>query len=296
MPKIAKELGPLAVSRLTGDWAHPVGGVTGLYLKIDGGSRSWVLRIKVGDRRPALGLGSYPTVSLAQAREKARALREEIAKGVDPIRQKAATKAALKAAQATAITFERAAREFISSHESSWSNAKHAAQWLSSLETWVFPRLGQLLLEDITTAHVIDVLKQPVGEEGIFWSARAETASRVRQRVEKVIAAADVSAGLQRLKPMATAFTSCASSAGHFSPVVSLRSVGVPSRWRPSRWHGVHPKPRTEAWTGSGDAGSCRTCAWRSTGCPMTPCSSRCMTSPANTTSGPSDRAGSRKN
>lgn len=105
MPKIAKELGPLAVSRLKGDRAHPVGGVPGLYLKIDGGSRSWVLRIVVGNRRPGMGLGPYPAVSLAQARQKAQALREEVAKGNDPQRQKATAKAALKAEQANAVRF-----------------------------------------------------------------------------------------------------------------------------------------------------------------------------------------------
>ncbi len=201
MPKIAKELGPLAVSRLQGDRAHPVGGVPGLYLKIDGASRSWVLRAVVGNRRSSMGLGSYPAVSLALARQKAQGLREEISRGIDPLRQKAATKAALKAAQASSITFEKAARDFIKHHETSWSNTKHAAQWQSSLETWAFPILGNLFLHDITTAHVLQVLKQPVGEKNIFWSARAETASRVRQRIEKIISAADIGAGLDRLNP-----------------------------------------------------------------------------------------------
>lgn len=201
MPKIAKELGPLAVGRLKGDRAHPVGGVPGLYLKIDGRSRSWVLRIVVGNRRPSMGLGPYPAVSLAQARLKAQTLREEVAKGNDPLRQKAAAKAALKAEQANSITFEQAARDFIKHHESSWSNAKHAAQWLSSLETWAFPHIGSLYLKDITTAHILQVLKQTVDEDDTFWSARAETANRVRQRIEKIISAADVSAGQDRLNP-----------------------------------------------------------------------------------------------
>ena len=201
MPKIAKELGPLAVGRLKGNRAHPVGGVPGLYLKIFGASRSWVLRIVVGNRRSAIGLGPYPAVSLAQARQKAQALREDVAKGIDPLRQKAAAKAALKAQQASSVTFEQAARDFIRHHESSWSNAKHAAQWLSSLETWAFPHIGSTYLQDITTAHILQVLKQTVDEDGTFWSARAETASRVRQRIEKIISAADVNAGLDRLNP-----------------------------------------------------------------------------------------------
>lgn len=201
MPKIAKVLGPLAVSRLSGNRAHPVGGVAGLMLKIDGASRSWVLRVTVGGHRRSMGLGPYPAVNLAQAREKAQSLREEVVQGNDPLRKKAAAKVALKLAQASAITFEQAARDYISHHESSWTNAKHAGQWLSSLEKWAFPRIGSLQLADITSAHVLDVLRQQVDEKGIFWNVRTETATRVRQRIEKIINAADVNAGLDRLNP-----------------------------------------------------------------------------------------------
>lgn len=201
MPKIATPLGPLAVSRLKGQGSHPVGGVPGLYLKIDGGSRSWVLRVIVGSRRRHMGLGPYPAVSLAQAREKAQKLRDQISEGNDPLRLKAAAKAALKAAQASSITFEQAAYDYIRHHESSWSNSKHAGQWVSTLEKWVFPIIGRLLLEDITTSHILEVLRQEVGDRGVFWSVHPETASRVRQRVEKIISAAYVTAGLDRLNP-----------------------------------------------------------------------------------------------
>lgn len=201
MPKIATELGPLAVKRLSNNGLNPVGGVAGLNLKIDGSSRSWVLRVMVGERRSAIGLGSYPAVSLAEARKKAQELREQITKGIDPLRDKAASKAELKAAQATAKTFSQAAREFILDHESSWSNAKHAAQWTTSLEKWAYPMIGDLLLEHLTTAHVLAVLRQPVENEGIFWNVRAETAGRVRQRIEVIISAADAAAGRDRHNP-----------------------------------------------------------------------------------------------
>lgn len=201
MPKIAQALGPLAVSRLKDQGAHAVGGVTGLYLKIDGASRSWVLRVVVGHRRHHMGLGAFPGVSLAQARQKAQELRESIQKGTDPLREKAAARAVLQAAQSSAITFEQAALNYIRDHESSWSNAKHAAQWLSTLKTWAFPFLGKLHLEDLTTGHILEVLRQQVGDEGTLWTARAETASRVRQRIEKVIAASDAALGKDRLNP-----------------------------------------------------------------------------------------------
>lgn len=201
MPKIAQALGPLAVSRLKDPGAHAVGGVKGLYLKIDGGSRSWVLRVVVGNRRHHMGLGAFPGVGLAQARQKAQELRESIQQGTDPLREKAAARAVLQAAQSSAITFEQAALNYIRDHESSWSNAKHAAQWLSTLKTWAFPILGKLHLEDITTGHILEVLRQQVGDEGTLWTARAETASRVRQRIEKVIGASDAALGKDRLNP-----------------------------------------------------------------------------------------------
>ena len=89
MPKKAKELSALAVSRLTVAGNHAVGGVTGLYLYInDANARSWVLRIMVGDKRRHIGLGGYPDVTLAQARDKARVARDEVSRGIDPVVQR----------------------------------------------------------------------------------------------------------------------------------------------------------------------------------------------------------------
>ncbi|MGF6305367.1 MULTISPECIES: Arm DNA-binding domain-containing protein [Paraburkholderia] len=86
MPKIAKELGALAVSRLTQPGRHMVGGVPGLALQVTpSGARSWILRVMVGSRRREIGLGAYPAVSLKAAREHASAKRDEIATGVDPV-------------------------------------------------------------------------------------------------------------------------------------------------------------------------------------------------------------------
>jgi len=135
------------------------------------------------------------------AREKVALLRQSVKDFADPLRDKAAAKAALKSAQISTITFEQAALNYIRDHESSWSNAKHASQWLATLKTWAFPLLGSLNLDDITTGHVLAVLRQPVGDEGTLWSARAETASRVRQRIEKVIGASDAAVGRDRLNP-----------------------------------------------------------------------------------------------
>ena len=93
MPRIAKELGPLSVKGLTTAGLHPVGGVAGLMLQVSPtGTRSWLLRVKVGHRRREIGLGAFPGVTLALAREKAQATRDDISKGIDPVAQRAAAR------------------------------------------------------------------------------------------------------------------------------------------------------------------------------------------------------------
>uniref|UniRef100_UPI0015FD5BA4 Arm DNA-binding domain-containing protein n=1 Tax=Comamonas testosteroni TaxID=285 RepID=UPI0015FD5BA4 len=114
MPKIAKELSALQVSRLLDEGHHAVGGVTGLYLYVTStGARSWVLRIGVGKKRRHMGLGGFPSVTLAMAREQARTARSEFRAGLDPIaaRHKAVSK--LLAEQLNAVTFESAAKAYI---------------------------------------------------------------------------------------------------------------------------------------------------------------------------------------
>lgn len=189
MPKVARELGSLAVSRLTKKGWNAVGGATGLGLQITGqSSRVWVLRVLVGNKRRSIGLGSYPTVSLAEARERARQTRAQIRDGVDPVVERRKAKDAVAASQAKAVTFEELARAYIKTRESGWSNAKHAAQWAATLEQYAFPILGKRLVSDINENDVLRVLEAPVGPGGeTFWNNKTETASRVRQRIEAVL-------------------------------------------------------------------------------------------------------------
>ena len=85
MPRIVDPMSALAVKHLTEPGLYAVGGVAGLQLQVTkSGARSWVLRVRVGSKRRDIGLGGYPSVSLAQAREKARETRELIGKGIDP--------------------------------------------------------------------------------------------------------------------------------------------------------------------------------------------------------------------
>ena len=103
MGRKAKELGPLAVSRLASPGLHFVGGVAGLALQVNQrGARSWVLRVQVGDKRRDMGLGGFPDVPLAGAREAAREARAKVRDGVDPIATSRALRSAMKADQAQA--------------------------------------------------------------------------------------------------------------------------------------------------------------------------------------------------
>ncbi|HMV64278.1 MAG TPA: Arm DNA-binding domain-containing protein [Rhodocyclaceae bacterium] len=114
MPKKARELAPIEVQRLTKPGMHTVGGVAGLYLQVlPTGARSWVLRVMVAGKRRDMGLGGFPDVTLAQVREKAREARATIEKGIDPIAERAAARSALAASRGAAVSFEDAARQFI---------------------------------------------------------------------------------------------------------------------------------------------------------------------------------------
>ncbi len=181
MARKAKELTALVVGRLSVPGHHTVGGVDGLYLYINAaGARSWVLRTMVGGKRRHMGLGGFPDVPLAKAREKARSAREEIAKGIDPIAQRTAAASLLRAQQATEKTFEQAAEAYIEAHGDTWKNAKHRAQWTSTLETYAYPFMGKLLVRDIGQEHVLNAL-EPI------WKTKNETASRLRGRIESVL-------------------------------------------------------------------------------------------------------------
>lgn len=180
MPKLAKELSALEVNRLNTAGLHAVGGVTGLYLQVDPPARSWILRIKIGNKRRDIGLGGYPSVTLAKSREKAREAREQVALGIDPIEARGAALRALKAAQSAAKTFRQCTAAYIEAHESGWRNAKHAQQWLNTLKTYAFPVLGDMLVKDIEKQQVLDVLTP-------IWTTKTETASRLRGRIESVL-------------------------------------------------------------------------------------------------------------
>lgn len=145
----------------------------GLYLRVEpNGSRFWVQRITVRGRRRELGLGSPSTVSLAEARGVAHENRKAARAGQDPIQ--------MRREAAAIVTFEEATRRVHEMHKPTWRNPKHAAQFLATLETYAFPRLGKVRVSEVTAADVLAVLAP-------IWITKAETARRVRQRIGVVM-------------------------------------------------------------------------------------------------------------
>ena len=177
----AKEMSALAVASIKSRGIHFVGGVTGLALNVTKyGSRSWVMRFQIKGKRRDMGLGSYPSVTLAQARESARAAREVLRQGMDPVEHARAARQRLIVEQETAVVFADAATHYIATHEHGWRNAKHAQQWRNTIETYANPVIGKVPLRDIDVAMVRRIL-EPI------WTTKNETASRVRGRIESII-------------------------------------------------------------------------------------------------------------
>lgn len=190
MPKKAKELSAIAVSKLKKQGRHAVGGVDGLYLRIAGQSRSWVFSFTIGTRinakdqevprRRFMGLGSFPEVSLADAREKAREYRKMIRDGIDPLEEQKKSK--IKAAEKSAkkITFTDCVESVLAMKATELKNVKHLAQWRTTLETYAYPFIGKKCVNDITKSDILKIL-EPI------WLIKNETASRVRGRIETVL-------------------------------------------------------------------------------------------------------------
>src|SRR5690606_28788350 len=171
MPKIVKELSDIQVRRLR--WGvvkqqerarvnrvgapctayHAVGGVAGLLLQCsppsannEVGARSWILRTVVGDKRRDIGLGGYPDVSLASARQRARDLKEQIRQGIDPIVARKAAKSSLAREQARAVTFAQLAAEYIDKKSKELKTARQVQKLTQHLATYAYPHLGHLVI------------------------------------------------------------------------------------------------------------------------------------------------------
>ena len=185
MPVIARELASTEIGLITTPGTHAVGGVTGLCLQVTGsGARSWLLRIKVDSKRREFGLGSFPTVALPTAQAKARALRERIGGGLDPVVQRRTTRSAELAARSTTMTFKACTEAFIGVEVTDGRNARYAAQALRHLERLAFPAIGGLGVHSINPDHVLAVL-EPI------WHSKHATATKLRGHIERVLSFAE---------------------------------------------------------------------------------------------------------
>ena len=198
MPKIVTPLSDLQVRRITRVGWHAVGGVAGLLLqvrkpeKVDSQMpRSWILRVKVGDQRQPIGLGSYPQVSLAIAREQAAKLSIEAKQGVNLKAKKTAQRSALIAAAAKNKTFQECAAAYMDSHSSDYTNEKHRKQWPATLVTYAYPIIGNMLVSEIAMRDVRNVLEQETvvdkNTKGKLWYVKTETAKRLLGRIKTVL-------------------------------------------------------------------------------------------------------------
>lgn len=170
MARAIHKLTALKIAKLADKGMHADGG--GLYLNVTAnGSKSWIFRY----RRRDMGLGAYPAISLAKAREKAVEAREMLSSGVDPLEARKRQEPL-----SGVVTFDDAARRYIEANEASWRNPKHRQQWRNTLATYASPVIGKLGVRTIDTNHVLEIL-EPI------WRDKTETASRLRGRIEIIL-------------------------------------------------------------------------------------------------------------
>ena len=212
MPKIAKPLTTVALNRISKPGWYAVGGVAGLLLQVrnptrEGAplARSWILRVRVGESRDPIGLGSYPQVSLAEAREQASQLVIEARQGVNLKDKKIAARSALLAAASRNKTFQECAEAYIEAHAADYTNEKHRKQWSATLKAYAYPVIGKRLVADLSMRDMLDVMNQPsVADEPkseTLWKAKTVTAKRLLDRIKTILDYATVNEYRTGLNP-----------------------------------------------------------------------------------------------
>jgi integrase len=182
MPQLINRLDALKIKRALEPGYYADG--AGLYLQVSaGGARSWIYRYTLNGRTRDMGLGSLLTSSLADARQAASETRKLRAAGIDPIEARKAQHGEKHAENVRKVTFRQEAEAYIEVHRSGWKNAKHAEQWRSTLETYVYPTFGDVSVADVDTGMIVKIL-EPI------WSKKTETANRVRGRIERILSRA----------------------------------------------------------------------------------------------------------
>ena len=157
----------------------------GLYLQVSGDgetnvAKSWIYRFTLRGRAREMGLGSFATFGLAEARAKATECRRQTYEGIDPIEARRSVRAKAEFDAAKSLTFKQCAEQYIAAHRAGWRNAKHAAQWSTTIKTYADPVIGSLSVQGVDTALVMKIVEP-------LWSKKPETASRLRGRIEAVL-------------------------------------------------------------------------------------------------------------
>ena len=191
MPREVERLSRRKIARLVKEprpGRHADG--DGLYLQTP--EVSWISLFRFEGKRHELGLGPYPRVSLEAARVEHAEVRRLLGKGVNPLAERRKKCAEAKLDVAKAMTFKQCTEAYFTAHRAGWRNEKHAVQWSATLSTYAYPIIGALPVQAIDTALVMKVLEQEVrgapDKPGApFWTARTETASRLRGRIESVL-------------------------------------------------------------------------------------------------------------
>ena len=174
-----KKLSALVVRNVDKPGHYGDGG--GLWLQVSGsGAKSWVFRYDRAGSRHEMGLGSVHTVDLATARSQAQACRLQLQNGADPLAARQQVRAARMREVARQMSFDECAAAYISAHRPGWDNAKHAAQWASTLSRYASPHFGALPVSAIDTHLIVKVLSP-------IWSTKTETATRLRGRIESIL-------------------------------------------------------------------------------------------------------------
>jgi len=184
MARTIDKLTPLGVSRQSKPGYYGDG--AGLWLQVaktsdpNQVSKSWIFRFTLRGKAQEMGLGPLHTITLAEAREAATTVRKLLRDGVNPIEHRRIAKRELALADARCKTFEWCATEYHRLHEKTWKNSKHAAQWISTLKAYAFPKFGSKLINEVNKEDILAVLKP-------IWLIKTETATRVHQRIRTVL-------------------------------------------------------------------------------------------------------------
>jgi hypothetical protein len=159
---------------------HPCGG--NLYLQVSApGRASWLFRFMIKHKARGMGLGSVANWSLAEARARAKEARQLLDDGIDPLQHRLVAIAASAAAASMQKTFDAVAAEYIATHKVEWSSPRHLAAWQNSLKRFASPVIGSMSVDKITKHHMKEILAP-------IWTDHYPTATRLRERLEKIMA------------------------------------------------------------------------------------------------------------